>query len=144
MPTTPWIAGPTASPTGEVHIVVTEFQLPRLRDTLGFLRATREITTSMRAAEGLVGHALQARILARTYRTVSAWRSADDARRFARSGAHGRIAGAAAAGSHPTALGRWDAPASDPPPSWERVEEALKAPSIGVTPPPGAGVGSRR
>lgn len=146
MPTTPWTTiAPTAadaSAASDVHVVATEFHLPRLRDTFGFLRATREITAQMQATGGLVGYALQARILARTYRTVSIWRSPADARAFGRSGAHARIASTAAAGTHPSAIARWDAPASDPPPAWERVEAALREAAIGVTSPRGAGVGS--
>lgn len=144
MPVTPWTSTAQPAPDAPVHVVVTEFRLPRLRDTLPFLRATREITASLREAEGLVGYALQARILRRTYRTVSAWRGPDDARRFARAGAHGRIAAAARAGSQPKAVARWDAPASETPPSWERVEQVLTTASSGVTPPMGAGVGSGR
>jgi hypothetical protein len=144
MPVTPWTSTATPAPDATVHVVVTEFHLPRMRDTLPFLRSTRQITASLREAEGLVGYALQARILRRTYRTVSAWRSPDDARRFARAGAHGRIAGTARAAEQPKAVARWDAPASETPPPWERVEEVLTATSSGVTSPTGAGVGSQR
>jgi len=97
MPTTSWTSAAPPVPDEQVHVVVTEFSLPRLRDTLPFLRSTRRITAPLREAEGLVGYALQARILRRTYRTVSAWQSPDQARRFARAGVHGQIAGAARA-----------------------------------------------
>lgn len=141
MPTMPWTAiAPAEGP--DVHVVATEFRLPRLRDTPAFLRDARRVTAQMRTAEGLVGYALQARVMRRTYRTVSVWRGPADARAFGRSGAHGRIASAAGAEAHPSALARWDAPASALPPSWERVEEALHAVAIGVTSPTGAGVGS--
>lgn len=141
MPTMPWTAIAPAESPG-VHLVVTEFRLARLRDTPAFLRDSRRVTAQMRTAEGLVGYALQARILRRTYRTVSAWRSPADARAFGRSGAHGRIAAAAAAGTRPSALARWDAPASAMPPTWESVQEALRGGPIGVTSPSGTGVGS--
>jgi hypothetical protein len=144
MPVTSWTTAATPAPDVPVHVVVTEFHLPRLRDTLPFLRSTRRITAALSEAEGLVGYALQARILRRTYRTVSAWRSPDDARRFARGGVHGEVAGAARAGNQPKSVARWDAPASETPPSWAHVEEVLTAASTGVTPPPGAGVGSGR
>lgn len=141
MPATPWTA---VAPAGaaDVHVVATEFHLPRFRDTLGFVRATREIMAQMGTAEGLVGYALQARVLSRTYRTVSMWRSRDDARAFAREGAHARLAPLAPAAGRPSSLARWDAPASEPPPSWDRVERALLTGSIGVTSTSGTGVGS--
>ena len=147
MPTTPWTRPASADTgdvgdVGDVHVVATEFHLPRLRDTPAFLRATREITRQMATAHGLVGYALQAGILSRTYRTVSAWRDPADARAFARSGAHARVASTAPAGARPSSIARWDAPASDPPPSWERVEDALRQAAIGVTSPIGPGVGS--
>lgn len=142
MPTTPWTSVADAGAGTDVHVIVTEFHLPRLRDTLGFLRASREITSQMKETPGLVGYALQARILSRTYRTVSIWRSPAAARAFGRSGAHARAASTSPAGTHPSAMARWDAPASDPPPAWDRVEQALRQAAIGVTPPTGAGVGS--
>jgi len=137
MPTTRWTA--TGETTGEdAFVIATEFHLSRMRDTPAFLRATREITSALDEAEGLIGYALQARILSRTYRTVSAWRSPEDARGYARSGAHGRIAAAARSGAQPKALVRWHAPAGELPPSWTEIDERLR----GVAPYRPAGVGS--
>jgi hypothetical protein len=73
MPALPWI--PVCEPKADATLVVMASRLP-LRSyarILSFMRATLRIRRQLAKAEGLVGYSLDARLLSKTFWTLSAW-----------------------------------------------------------------------
>ena len=75
MPALPWIG--VSEPQADATYVVMASRLP-LRSYAripSFLRATSRIRRQLATADGLVGYSLDAKLLAKTFWTLSAWRN---------------------------------------------------------------------
>jgi hypothetical protein len=73
MPTLPWTTV-DPDPTGEVVVMASWFRVRGHRHVLPFLLDALRVHRQVRAADGVVGVALEARLLRREFRTLSAWR----------------------------------------------------------------------
>jgi hypothetical protein len=89
MPALPWTNGPY-NPTGdgELHVLTSTLPLTRYRDVPRFLRWTMRIRKQLATADGCAGYSLDARVLRKTFNTLSAWQDRDAMNRFVRSGRH--------------------------------------------------------
>jgi len=89
MPALPWTTGPF-NPTGdrELHVLTSTLPLTRYRDVPRFIRWTMQIRKQLSTTEGCAGYSLDARLLRKTFYTLSAWQDRDTMNRFVHSGQH--------------------------------------------------------
>ena len=73
MPALPWTTV-DPDPTGEVVVMASWFRVRGFRHVLPFFLDAMRVHRQVRAADGAVGVALEARLLRREFRTLSAWR----------------------------------------------------------------------
>ena len=89
MPALPWTKGPY-NPTGdgELHVLTSTLPLTRYRDVPRFLRWTMQIRKQLVTTDGCAGYSLDARLLRKTFYTLSAWQHRDAMNRFVSAGRH--------------------------------------------------------
>ncbi len=73
MPALPWTTV-DPDPTAEVVVMASWFKVRGFRHVLPFFLDAMRVQRQVRAADGAVGVALEARLLRREFRTLSAWR----------------------------------------------------------------------
>ena len=89
MPALPWTSGPyKPSADDELHVLTSRLPLRRYADVPKFLYWTLRIRTQLRSAPGCVGFTLDAKLLKKTFWTLSAWSDKAAMDRFVRDGAH--------------------------------------------------------
>ena len=89
MPTLPWTECRYRPRDGEsLHVLTSTLPLASYRDVPRFLRWTLRIRRQLAQAEGAAGYSLDARLLRKTFYTLSAWSSAEAMNRFVHSGDH--------------------------------------------------------
>jgi hypothetical protein len=89
VPTLPWTECRYRPSNGEsLHVLTSTLPLQSYRDVPRFLRWTLRIRKQLSKAEGAVGYSLDARMLRKTFYTLSAWSSAEAMNRFVHSGDH--------------------------------------------------------
>lgn len=91
----------------------------------GFLAATLRIRRQLAEAPGLVGYALDARLFAKTFWTVSAWRSREQLEAFAATDPHRGDVGKIRSHIDPTTFVFWTASPSDLPIRWDEVRRRI-------------------
>src|SRR5690349_11690226 len=92
MPTLPWTVcryHPAADES--LHVLTSTLPLQSYRDVPRFLRWTLRIRKQLADAEGAAGYSLDARLLRKTFYTLSAWSDAEAMNRFVHSGEHARM-----------------------------------------------------
>lgn len=89
MPALPWTTGPF-NPTDdqELHVLTSTLPLARYRDVPRFLRWAMQIRKQLATTDGVAGYSLDARLLRKTFYTLSAWQDRDAMNRFVQSGRH--------------------------------------------------------
>jgi len=94
MPALPWTTGPyQPDDDATVHVLASMLPLRRYGDVVRFLRWTAKIRKQLVTAEGCAGYSLDARVLRKTFYTLSAWSDAEAMNRFVRSGPHAAMLG---------------------------------------------------
>ncbi len=89
MPTLPWTECRYRPRNDEsLHVLTSTLPLQSYRDVPRFLRWTLRIRKQLANAEGAAGYSLDARLLRKTFYTLSAWSSAEAMNRFVHSGDH--------------------------------------------------------
>lgn len=87
MPELPWSACQYREDT-ELHVLTSRLPLTSYRDIPRFLRWTFKIRKQLRNDPGCAGNALDAKLLTKTFWTLSAWSDRDAMMRFVHSGQH--------------------------------------------------------
>lgn len=72
----------------ELHVLTSRLPLTSYRDIPGFLRWTLKIRRQLRNDPGCAGYSLDAKLLTKTFWTLSAWADEDAMTRFVHSGQH--------------------------------------------------------
>ena len=89
MPALPWTTGPyQPDDDTTLHVLTSMLPLRRYGDVVRFLRWTGKIRKQLVSADGCAGYSLDARLLRKTFYTLSAWSDAEAMNRFVRSGQH--------------------------------------------------------
>jgi hypothetical protein len=92
MPALPWTNCRYRPHDGEsLHVLTSTLPLQSYRDLPRFMRWTLKIRKQLASAEGAAGYSLDARLLRRTFYTLSAWSSRDAMNAFVHSGEHARM-----------------------------------------------------
>ncbi|WP_046779259.1 DUF3291 domain-containing protein [Streptomyces yangpuensis] len=125
MPDIPWSTPTPAAPGAEVHVMASRFETATLTGAVRFFLRSPGIIRQMRQAPGAHGVALRARVLRRTFLTLSAWEDRDALYRFARSEPHRSSARAAAAYMKESVFTEWTVPAGELPLGWDEAERRL-------------------
>ncbi|MEU6311310.1 DUF3291 domain-containing protein [Streptomyces sp. NPDC047014] len=125
MPDIPWSTPHRPDPGAEVYVMASRFETATLAGALRFLLRSPGIIRQVRAAPGAHGAALRARVLGRTFLTLSAWEDRDALYRFARAEPHRSGSRAAAAYTKESAFTFWTVPASELPIGWDEAERRL-------------------
>lgn len=125
----PWFRVATAEPGTELTVMASRLPLRRYRHIPAFLRWTMRIRRQLSHTPGLVGYSLDARLLGKTFWTLSAWASRNALDTFVRTNPH-----EAAMVAIPPEMGNptfafWTAASEDLPVRWDnarrRIDEKL-------------------
>ncbi|MFD6985855.1 DUF3291 domain-containing protein [Streptomyces sp. NPDC059956] len=125
MPDIPWSTPTRPAPGDEVYVMASRFETASLTGALRFFLKSPGIVLQMRKAPGAHGVALRARVLRRTFLTLSAWEDRAALYRFAGSEPHRSSARSAAAYTKEAGFVFWTVPASELPISWAEAERRL-------------------
>ncbi|MFD5145378.1 DUF3291 domain-containing protein [Streptomyces sp. NPDC058401] len=125
MPDIPWSTPTRPAPGAEVYVMASRFETVSLGGALKFLLKSPGIVLQTRKAPGAHGVALRARVLRRTFLTLSAWEDRDALYRFAGSEPHRSSSRAAAAYTKEAGFVFWTVPASELPIRWDEAERRL-------------------
>jgi hypothetical protein len=127
MPTLPWTSTGEVDATHDYVVMASRLPLARYRDIFGFLRASMEIRRQLAAADGLVGYGLDARLLRRTFWTLSVWRDDDALATFARSDPHDRHVRRIRPHMKPSTFVTWIVPGAQLPMTWSQARRRVEA-----------------
>ncbi len=118
MPALPWTTAKTTDPDHECVIMASRLPLARYRQIPTFLAATMKIRRQLASAEGLIGYSLDAKLLRKTFWTLSAWESREALDAFSSADPHQARVGRIRPHMRPTTFAFWTAKASDLPVRW--------------------------
>jgi hypothetical protein len=129
MPALPWTARTTPEPDHTYTVMASRLPLRGYRYIPRFFAQAMTIRRQLAQADGLVGYALDARLLRKEFLTVSVWESKDALERFARADPHAGITR-----TKPERMGQsrfvfWTCPGRDVPVRWDDVTSRLHAAS---------------
>ncbi|MFJ6798603.1 DUF3291 domain-containing protein [Streptomyces sp. NPDC091268] len=125
MPDIPWSTPTQAAPDAVVHVMASRFETATLAGAVRFLLKTPGIVRQVRKAPGAHGVALRARVLRRTFLTLSVWEDRDALHRFAGSEPHRSRSRAAAATMKESTFVSWTVRGRELPLTWAEAEPRL-------------------
>ena len=131
MPALPWKRIGEVGPDTELTVMASRLPLRSHLRIPGFLRATMRIRRQLAEAPGLVGYALDAKLFAKTFWTVSAWRSNEQLEAFAATDPHRSDVEKVRSRMEPTTFVFWTAAAGDLPIGWDEVRRRIEAATPG-------------
>jgi quinol monooxygenase YgiN len=91
MPALPWTSRQPIDAERTYVVMASKLPLRRMRAVPGFLRDTLAIRRQLASTNGLVGYALDAEVVRRTFWTFSVWTDEEHLQAFATSDPHRRI-----------------------------------------------------
>ncbi|WP_433734150.1 hypothetical protein ACQP0C_18620 [Nocardia sp. CA-129566] len=92
MPALPWTAGVhKPADSDQLHVLTSRLPLTNYIDVPRFLYWTMRIRTQLVSAPGCVGFALDAKLISKTFWTLSAWSDKAAMDQFAHSGTHAKM-----------------------------------------------------
>lgn len=137
MPALPWTSRAEPDPDSEYVVMASRLPLARYRNVPAFLAATLNIRRQLADAEGLIGYSLDAHLLAKTFWTLSAWRSRDALEAFSRADPHRSRVAAIRPNMRPSSFVFWTCKGRELPIRWDearrRIEAALTRDSPAAT-----------
>ncbi|APU41662.1 DUF3291 domain-containing protein [Streptomyces sp. NPDC056254] len=125
MPDIPWSTPTPAEPGAQAYVMASRFETATLLGAVRFFLKSPGIIRQIRKAPGAHGSALRARVLRRTFFTLSAWEDRDALHRFARAEPHRTSARAAGAYMKESVFTYWTVPAAELPITWAEAERRL-------------------
>ena len=109
----------------EYLVMASHLPLKSVFSTVRFFRGVLAVRKQLAAAQGLVGYALRARILARDYWTLSVWNDETALRQFMRASPHVQLMTSLKPVMRTTKFVTWKISAADGRPTWTRAMERL-------------------
>jgi quinol monooxygenase YgiN len=101
--------------------------LQRISSTVRFLRAVSAVRKQLAGEDGLVGYTLRAKVLGRSYWTLSVWKDESSLRRFMRTPPHLHIMTSLKPVMGPTKFVTWNIAGGDGRPGWNTAIDRLAA-----------------
>jgi len=127
MPALPWTSLSPPDPAREYVAMASRLPLARYWDLPAFLSATMAIRAQLAQASGLVGYALDAHLVQKTFWTVSAWDSQEALDAFSHADPHRSRVGVIRPRMRPTTFTFWTASGADVPISWTEARRRIAA-----------------
>jgi len=127
MPALPWISVETADHDAELTIMASRLPLRSHRHVPRFLWHTWLVHRRLARSPGLVGYSLDARLVGKTFWTVSAWKSRPELGGFDRSSPHRAAKGAIRPAMRPSTFVMWRCRADALPITWQEVRNRVEA-----------------
>lgn len=127
MPALPWIHVQAADDHADLTVIASRLPLRTHRHVPRFLWHTWLVHRELARSPGLVGYSLDARLLGKTFWTVSAWRSRPDLGGFDRSNPHLTAKDAIRPAMLPSTFVMWRCRAEGLPISWQEVRGRIEA-----------------
>lgn len=126
MPALPWKQFIEPEPESTYTVMCSRLPLKRHRSIPGFLRDTIAIRRQLAKTPGLVGYALDAKVLAKTFWTLSAWTGNDDLSVFNLADPHHTITGRLRPQMDQAEFVFFTALGSELPPDWSDARRRLQ------------------
>ena len=130
MPVLPWINVATVDPDADLTVMASKLPLRSHRHLPRFLRQTWLVHRQLSRSPGLVGYSLDARLVGKTFWTVSAWTSRPDLGGFDRSGPHRAAKEAIRPAMRPSTFVMWRCRADALPITWHEVRGRIEAAAV--------------
>lgn len=121
MPALPWTPVSAVPPDTPVTVLATRLPLRSYRAVPSFLTWTMRIRRQLAASPGLVGYALDAHLVRRTFWTVSAWTDPEQLARFSGANPHATAVRTIRPSMGRPTFVRWTCTAADLPVRWKEV-----------------------
>jgi len=128
MPALPWKTITEAEPDTTYVVMGSRLPLRGYRFIPRFLAQSSEVRRQLAHSDGLIGYALNARLLHKEFLTVSVWRSKADLERFAAADPHATVIRTKRERMAPTKFVFWSCTGRDLPVPWDVVAGHLDAP----------------
>ena len=125
MPPLPWKSVQPIQPEATYVFTITKLPLRSHRRIPRIMRATWRIVRQLSRSDGLVGYALKADLIHKTFWTMSAWNDDAALAAFARSDVHRATMTALQPHMDGTRIQTFTLPGSEVPPTWRDVAEKL-------------------
>jgi hypothetical protein len=126
MPALPWLERQPIDPKREYVAMASRLPLKSYRSIPGFLRDTLQIRRQLAETPGLVGYALNAGLVRKTFWTFSVWEDQASLDRFAAGDPHRRIIAALRPRMGQTRFEFFPVSGSDLPMTWEQMTAPLR------------------
>lgn len=125
MPALPWTRQFSPAPTAECTVMASKLPLRSHRSIPRFLSHTVRIRRQLAHTPGLVGYALDAHPIGKTFWTVSAWTSDTELRQFDSTDPHRSMKGELRPAMLPTTFVFWTCQANELPIGWDEVRRRI-------------------
>ena len=125
MPALPWTTRSAVEPSREYLVMAARLPLARYRDVPAFLRGTVAIRRQLARADGLIGYTLDAKLLTKTFWTLSVWRDEQALNTFARSAPHDDIVRSVRPHVDSSVFVTWTEPGTGVPVPWARARQRV-------------------
>jgi hypothetical protein len=119
VPALPWIQRSEAESDTAYLVMASRLPLRSYARIPSFMRATWRIRRQLATAGGLMGYSLDAKLLTKTFWTLSAWRDQEALDSFAQAEPHRGLIAAIRPHMKPTTFVTWTATGSQIPVQWE-------------------------
>jgi len=127
MPALPWIHVETADDHADLTVIASRLPLRSHRHIPRFLGHTWQVQRGLARSPGLVGYSMDARLLGKTFWTVSAWKKRPDLGAFDRSSPHRTAKDAIRPAMLPSTFVLWTCRADALPITWQEVRHRVEA-----------------
>ena len=126
MPALPWKSFALPENDREYSALLTYLPLKRWRAIPKFMRYTSQIQRQLADSEGLIGYALDAKVLSRDFWTLSVWEDKASLRRFVQQNPHEKVMMDLLPHMGQTAFFPFKVDASSIPPDWEDTKRRMR------------------
>jgi len=126
MPALPWKSFAPPEYDREYSALLTYLPLKRWRAIPKFMRYTSQIQRQLADSEGLIGYALDAKVLSRDFWTLSVWEDEASLRRFVQQNPHEKVMMDLLPHMGQTAFVPFKVDASSIPPDWEDTKRRMQ------------------
>ena len=126
MPALPWVQREAIDPSATYLAMASRLPLKAYRSIPGFLRGSTAIRRQLASTSGLVGYALNADLIHKTFWTFSLWQSREDLDSFARTDPHKRIIARIRPLMAPTRFEFFSVSGDKFPMSWDQMKAPLR------------------
>ena len=125
MPALPWSKVAEPKPDATYVVMASRLPLGSYAYLPSFMRATSRIRRQLATADGLIGYSLDAKPLAKTFWTLSAWRDQEALDSFARAEPHRGLITAIRPHMKPTTFVTWTTTGAEIPVPWETARQQV-------------------